>query len=107
MDDNGWVLGPKDELLFWVPPDLRPGLLRPNNPWIIGKCIKTELKFSSFVHGESWARCRDETSPHEPILVKPNSDATVRDSWGKSMGKLIDGVSSFFSTSIESVTWDL
>jgi len=28
-DDDGWVKMPGGELLFWVPPDNRSGLLRP------------------------------------------------------------------------------
>ncbi|PVF91385.1 hypothetical protein CPB86DRAFT_770742 [Serendipita vermifera] len=58
MNEQGWVLGPNLELLFWVPPDLRLGLLWPNNTLVIGKCIKTKLDLSSFVHGESWAQCQ-------------------------------------------------
>ncbi|PVF91742.1 hypothetical protein CPB86DRAFT_284441 [Serendipita vermifera] len=58
MDHNGWVLGPNLELLFWVPPELRLGLIRPNNTLVIGKCIKTKLNLSSFVHGESWTQCQ-------------------------------------------------
>jgi hypothetical protein len=58
MDDYGWVLGPNSELLFWVPPDLRTGLYRPNNALVIGKCITTKLDVSSFAHGESWTNCK-------------------------------------------------
>ncbi|PVF92107.1 WD40 repeat-like protein [Serendipita vermifera] len=58
---DGWVLGPDDELLFWVPPDLRDGLLLPHIVCIIGKCIKTRINLDSFVHGDSWTLCRDES----------------------------------------------
>jgi hypothetical protein len=56
--EDGWVLGPNDELLFWVPPALRAGLLRPSNIFIMGDVVTTTLDFSSFVYGESWADCR-------------------------------------------------
>ncbi|CAG8736324.1 11246_t:CDS:2, partial [Acaulospora colombiana] len=34
---SGWILGPDSELLFWVPPELRHGLWRPNNVAVMGK----------------------------------------------------------------------
>ncbi|KIM32666.1 hypothetical protein M408DRAFT_184821 [Serendipita vermifera MAFF 305830] len=58
MIEDGWVLGPNSELLFWVPPDLRTGLYRPGDVLVIGRCLKTKLDMTSFVHGESWARCK-------------------------------------------------
>jgi hypothetical protein len=56
--EDGWVLGPDSELLFWVPPPLRAGLLRPSDTLFIGEAIATKLDFESFVHGESWSLCR-------------------------------------------------
>ncbi|KIM32684.1 hypothetical protein M408DRAFT_326443 [Serendipita vermifera MAFF 305830] len=55
---EGWVLGPSSELLFWVLPDLRAGLYRPENTLIISQGLKTKLDLTAFTHGESWARCR-------------------------------------------------
>jgi WD40 repeat protein len=72
MDENGWVIGPNSELLFWVPPDFRPGLYRPNNPIIIGNCIKTTLDFSSFVHGKLWTNCRGSFLPQVQDLCSCN-----------------------------------
>jgi len=55
---GGWMLGSNSELLFWVPPTLRAGLLRPGNTLFIGEPVATRLDLSSFVHGESWSLCR-------------------------------------------------
>ncbi|PVF91804.1 WD40 repeat-like protein [Serendipita vermifera] len=55
---NGWALGSNSELLFWVPPELRDGLLKPNTLCIVGNLISTQLDLTSFVHGESWTDCR-------------------------------------------------
>jgi WD40 repeat protein len=57
---NGWIYhtyGSKSELLFWVPPNCRPGLLEPNNTILIGALLKTRLDVSRFVHGSHWTRC--------------------------------------------------
>ncbi|KAI0341545.1 WD40 repeat-like protein [Trametopsis cervina] len=53
---TGYMLGPEDELLFWVPPDYRVGLWRPSNLWVAGE-HSLHLDFSHFVHGEQWTRC--------------------------------------------------
>jgi hypothetical protein len=55
---DGWVLGPDSELLFWVPPTLQTGLLRPGTELFIGEAIATKLDLTSFVHGESWSLCK-------------------------------------------------
>ncbi|PVF93396.1 WD40 repeat-like protein [Serendipita vermifera] len=55
--EDGWVLGPNSELIFWVPPALRQGFMRPSNRLIIGKFVKTVVDLSSFVCGESWTDC--------------------------------------------------
>jgi hypothetical protein len=55
---DGWMLGPDSEPLFWVPPTLRAGLLRPGNKLYIGQAIATRLDFDSFVHGDSWSLCK-------------------------------------------------
>ena len=58
---DGWILGPKSELLFWVPPTLHTGLWRPGNTAVIGQPA-TKLDFGNFVHGEDWVRCKDPLS---------------------------------------------
>jgi hypothetical protein len=59
---DGWVLGPDSELLFWVPPTLRDGLLWPGNTLLIGEPIATKLDLKAFVHGESWSLCKEPES---------------------------------------------
>jgi hypothetical protein len=56
---DGWVLGSKSELLFWVPPSLRQGLFWPNTHIFIGKFATTKLDLARFVHGESWPQCKE------------------------------------------------
>ena len=56
--DDGWILGPNSELLFWVPPIHRTCLWRPSNISVIGKGLVTKLNFRHFAHGTSWASCR-------------------------------------------------
>jgi hypothetical protein len=60
--NDGWMLGSNAERLFWVPPTLRAGLLRPSNTLLIGEVITTKLDLTSFVHGESWSLCRESES---------------------------------------------
>jgi WD40 repeat protein len=56
---DGWILGPGSELLFWVPPTLRAGLLWPRTKLYVGEAIATKLDLESFVHGDSWSLCRE------------------------------------------------
>jgi hypothetical protein len=44
---DGWVLGPDSERLFWVPPTLQVGLLRPGTKLFIGEAIATRLDLES------------------------------------------------------------
>ena len=63
---NGWILGSNSELLFWVPPLLRPGLWRPSTAVVIG-AHETRLDLRRFVHGDDWIRCK-EPGPDIPDL---------------------------------------
>ncbi|KAJ7105673.1 hypothetical protein C8R44DRAFT_681454, partial [Mycena epipterygia] len=36
IDDDGWIRGPEDELLIWIPEPHRLGLHRPSKVWITG-----------------------------------------------------------------------
>ncbi|KAI0340420.1 hypothetical protein BDW22DRAFT_1486253 [Trametopsis cervina] len=56
--EEGWVLGPQDELLFWIAPEYRAALRKPGNTWVIS-ARNLELDFSRLVHGKSWTDCRD------------------------------------------------
>jgi hypothetical protein len=62
---DGWILSSDSELLFWVPPTLQAGLLRPSNILFIGESIVTRLDLTSFVHGESWSLCQEP----EPLSI--------------------------------------
>jgi hypothetical protein len=52
------MLGPSSELLFWVPPSMREGLLWPGNTVVIGTGLNTRLDLRNFVHGERWTLCK-------------------------------------------------
>ncbi|KAI0339508.1 WD40 repeat-like protein [Trametopsis cervina] len=56
-DDNGYMLGPEGQLLFWVPPDYRTGLYRTSTRWVAG-ARSVHLDLSHFTHGEHWIHCR-------------------------------------------------
>ena len=58
IDTDGWIRGPKGELLMWIPPLHRPHLHRPSNVWVNGE-HETRLDLSNFVHGCSWKSCVD------------------------------------------------
>lgn len=64
--DDGWVLGPNSELLFWVPPGIRSGLCPLRNTLVLGGDV-TQLDLTTFVHGEAWIRCRDRLAKYQSI----------------------------------------
>ncbi|KAF9461836.1 WD40-repeat-containing domain protein [Collybia nuda] len=53
---GGWVLGPKKELLFWVPPWNYNMIYGFDNSLLIAKNYTT-LDYSNFVYGTSWKEC--------------------------------------------------
>ncbi|KIM26984.1 hypothetical protein M408DRAFT_72023, partial [Serendipita vermifera MAFF 305830] len=55
--EDGWVIGPNAEPLFWVPPGLHTGLYWPRNILCIGKGDAAKLDLRFFVHGQSWVFC--------------------------------------------------
>jgi hypothetical protein len=55
---DGWILGPKDELLLWAPPANRVDLLTPSSRSRILGVHPTELDFSNFKCGTEWSQCR-------------------------------------------------
>jgi WD40 repeat protein len=57
---DGWILNPRLELLFWVPPWDRKRLCWPRNTAIIGQPY-TKLDLSQFAHGTSWQQCKKAT----------------------------------------------
>jgi WD40 repeat protein len=56
ITEDGWILGPMDELLFWVPLEYRRGLWWPRTKVIVGSPI-TNIDLSRMVHGSSWSKC--------------------------------------------------
>jgi len=54
---DGWICSNSIHL-FWVPPLLREGLMRPGNRWLVGKVIATRLNFDMFKCGEKWIQCQ-------------------------------------------------
>lgn len=57
LDNAGWLRGPQQELLFWVPPSHRKALYRSNTISIFGKDV-TQIDFTRFEHGTAWESCR-------------------------------------------------
>ena len=55
---DGWVLGPNDEPLLWVPLANRSGLLNQRSR-VLGFTHITELDFSNFKCGTEWMQCRE------------------------------------------------
>lgn len=57
LDKDGWIRGAHDELLLWVPPDLRPTLCCPPNIAVLNVEFSTALDFSGSAQGERWHEC--------------------------------------------------
>ncbi|KAF7979201.1 hypothetical protein HWV62_43134 [Athelia sp. TMB] len=55
--ENGWIMTASSELLLWVPPWNRQGLVWPGNITVIGPS-PTELDLADFVHGLNWESCK-------------------------------------------------
>ncbi|KAF8515981.1 hypothetical protein BU17DRAFT_22055, partial [Hysterangium stoloniferum] len=56
LDSKGWMKGPNNRLLFWVPPGFREPFYTPSTRLIISqKVIKLDL--SCMAHGKHWHRC--------------------------------------------------
>lgn len=62
MDMDGWVLGPHEELLLWIPHEHRQ-LCHPWHTIVIGREI-TELDLSKFAHGPEWVECFNTSHGH-------------------------------------------
>ncbi|KAF8294119.1 WD40 repeat-like protein [Clavulina sp. PMI_390] len=57
--DDGWVQGPNDELLLWVPPSYRTHLYDERLIAVLGEdpSSRVRLNFDNMVLGEDWAKC--------------------------------------------------
>lgn len=56
--EDGWVLGDAGELLLWIPPWVRAGLMTPMVKFIIGADV-FEVDLHDFRHGTAWQDCWD------------------------------------------------
>ena len=56
MNPQGWFIGLHGELLFWVPPYLRPWSLITDTPLVIPW---PRVDVSYLVHGKEWQRIHD------------------------------------------------
>lgn len=57
LDPDGWIRGAHNELLLWVPPDVRPTLSIPPNIAILNRKFSTAFNFSGSANGEHWHKC--------------------------------------------------
>jgi WD40 repeat protein len=55
---DGWILGPNDELVIWVPSANREALCHPGCRVISSVHPITELDFEAFKCGSEWSQCR-------------------------------------------------
>ncbi|KAG1752763.1 WD40-repeat-containing domain protein [Suillus occidentalis] len=57
LGDDGWIIGPKHRLLFWVPPALREAFrYNPRTALVIGRG-SVKLDLSRMAHGTRWKHC--------------------------------------------------
>ncbi|CUA73483.1 putative WD repeat-containing protein all2124 [Nostoc sp, PCC 7120] [Rhizoctonia solani] len=63
MDRDGWVRDAQNQLLVWVPPDLRTMLLQRHNSALISRQGCIELEFGNARIGDEWQTCYDPFSP--------------------------------------------
>ncbi|KAG1785766.1 WD40-repeat-containing domain protein [Suillus plorans] len=63
LQPDGWLMGPKHELLFWVPPGAAPRHLfcSPDTAMVIPRG-SLELDLSCMAHGARWSSCRDAST---------------------------------------------
>ncbi|KAG2135366.1 uncharacterized protein EDB93DRAFT_1092346, partial [Suillus bovinus] len=59
LGGDGWVLGPNDRLLSWVPPASRKAFYNPRTVLVIPRG-GVELDLSIMAHGTGWQRCHKE-----------------------------------------------
>ncbi|KAG2139011.1 hypothetical protein DEU56DRAFT_856896 [Suillus clintonianus] len=59
MADDGWIVGPKHRLFFWVPFASRHPFYSPGTALVLPRG-GTELDLSRMAHGQHWQKCRDQ-----------------------------------------------
>ncbi|KAH8800558.1 quinon protein alcohol dehydrogenase-like superfamily [Flagelloscypha sp. PMI_526] len=60
VKEDGWVVGPNQEPLFWLPPSLRTSIRSPGCIDIFGGKIM-DLDLLYFKHGANWTECYHES----------------------------------------------
>ncbi|KAG2102841.1 uncharacterized protein F5147DRAFT_561983, partial [Suillus discolor] len=55
--DSGWVVGPKNRLLFWVPPASRHLFYYNTATTLVIPRGGLELDLSCMAHGQHWQKC--------------------------------------------------
>jgi WD40 repeat protein len=54
---SGWILGPKGELILWVPPAYHMFLQHPDH--IVRRSNNPQIDFQHFKCGQEWAQCQE------------------------------------------------
>ncbi|EMD36495.1 hypothetical protein CERSUDRAFT_115528 [Gelatoporia subvermispora B] len=54
--ESGWIKGPRDEIIMWIPKDYWRGVLMPRTKVLIGR-YRAMLDVSRFAHGDRWTEC--------------------------------------------------
>ncbi|KIN99233.1 hypothetical protein M404DRAFT_1004898, partial [Pisolithus tinctorius Marx 270] len=57
IHDDGWIRGPKGQLLLWIPPKLRSPFYSMWTRAVIPRGCCTELDLSQMAHGKEWCKC--------------------------------------------------
>ncbi|KAG2096496.1 uncharacterized protein F5147DRAFT_558506, partial [Suillus discolor] len=55
LKKDGWMVGPKCQLLFWVPPASHKPFYRPRTAFVMPRGV--ELDLSCMAHGSRWQDC--------------------------------------------------
>lgn len=64
LQDDGWLCGSTGEVMCWIPPAHRLGLLTKRTEGILG-LPGTALDVRKFVHGTKWEQCTDDYKQSE------------------------------------------
>jgi hypothetical protein len=57
LDEDGWVTVGGSKRVTWVPPEVRVGLLRPQNTAVLSRAGSLSLDFRHVKVGEDWDQC--------------------------------------------------
>ncbi|KAF7975275.1 hypothetical protein HWV62_10164 [Athelia sp. TMB] len=55
--DNGWIMTASSQLLLWIPPWNRQGLVWPSNVSVVAPSL-IDVDLTDFVHGSDWESCK-------------------------------------------------